>query len=56
LGNVGCQITAVRDEASTKRLIGFQVDVENTIKTPSPLPLARNLPSGENCRAVMELP
>ena len=32
---------------------GFQVDVENTNRTPSPLPLARNLPSGENCRTVI---
>lgn len=36
------------------RLMGFHVDVEKTSRTPSPLPLARNLPSGENCKAVME--
>ena len=36
------------------RLMGFHVDVEKTSRTPSPLPLARNLPSGENCKVVME--
>ena len=37
------------------RLTGFHVDVEKTSRTPSPLPLAKNLPSGENCKVVMEL-
>jgi hypothetical protein len=41
------------DEASINRFTGFQEDVENTNSTPSPLPLARNFPSGENCRTVI---
>ena len=36
------------------RLMGFHVDVEKTSRTPSPLPLAKNLPSGENRKVVME--
>jgi hypothetical protein len=52
-GMVGCHTSVVRDEASTNCFTGFHVDVEKTNKTPSPLPLARNLPSGENFRAVI---
>jgi hypothetical protein len=34
--------------------MGFHVNVEKTSRTPSPLPLPKNLPSGENCKAVIE--
>ena len=51
---MGCQAKDVSGDTSTNCRISFQSSVEKIKRSPSSLPLAKNLPSGENSIAVTD--
>ena len=50
----GCQARDVSDDASTNRRTSFQSSVEKIKRSPSSLPLAKNLPFGEKAITVTD--